>query len=169
MNYSVTVEEQINQLTLNLPPDLHIEAVTSPSELIVATEGIQGPIGYSLLSGDGYPSTNLGRNNDLYVNLDNGYFYKKINNAWEYQFYVQPQSKRIDISSQDILNKYIILDPIPNNPDQVTLRFIGGTDQENGVDFKVVGNVLSWAANPSLGVTGMEGFISNDDIVIVQY
>ena len=169
MNYSVLVEPSTNSLVVDANPDILVQVMDHIPEVTVATPGIQGKRGYSTLSGSGRPEDSLGINNDLYVNLDNGFLYKKIEYSWVYQSYLYPQSKRIYIQEEDIDNKYIILDPIPNNPDNVTMRFLTGCDQENGVEFKVMGNILSWASNPEEGVEGLEGFISDGDIIIVQY
>lgn len=162
MTTYVTVEQD-SAISIN------VENPFMPANVEVASMGIQGAQGYSLLSGHGSPTAFLGTNKDLYLNLDNGYLYKKIDDEWEYQTYITPQQKKIVISAQNILDKYVTLSPPPSSPTNVTLEFLNGGGQENGVEFKVTGSTLSWAQDLLNGVSGMEGFIAESDIIIVRY
>lgn len=69
----------------------------------------------------------------------------------------------IPITDLDITNKYITLKKAPLNPDAVVLDIVGGIPQINGVDFRVDGNILSWDG------LGLDNFIDNTDVLIVQY
>ena len=143
--------------------EANIILIEDPMQLDIASYGIQGPRGNALLSGSGAPSSSLGIENDLYLNLANGYLYKKISGVWGYQAYITPQQKKFTISAADISAKQITLVPTPNDPDEVTLEFLTGGGQENGVDFEVVGGTLSWDG------LGLDGFIETGDIIIVRY
>lgn len=143
--------------------EANIILIEDPMQLDIASYGIQGPRGNALLSGSGAPSSSLGIENDLYLNLANGYLYKKVSGVWGYQAYITPQQKKFTISAADISAKQITLVPTPNDPDEVTLEFLTGGGQENGVDFEVVGGTLSWDG------LGLDGFIETGDIIIVRY
>lgn len=69
----------------------------------------------------------------------------------------------IPISDIDVTNKYVTLSSTPLNPSAVTLGMTGGIEQVNGIDFVVIGNILSWDG------LGLDGFIDNTDVLIVQY
>lgn len=69
----------------------------------------------------------------------------------------------IPITNTDVTNKYVTLTTTPLNPNAVRLNMVGGIEQLNGVDFTVTGNILSWDG------LGLDGFIDNTDILIVQY
>lgn len=69
----------------------------------------------------------------------------------------------IPITNLDITNKYVTLKKSPLNPDAVKLDMVGGIPQINGVDFRIVGNILSWDG------LGLDNFIDNTDVLIVQY
>ena len=137
--------------------------VKDSSRVELATYGIQGPRGNAILSGSGIPHAFLGINSDLYLDLDNGFMYKKIEDTWEYQLYTYPQTVKFVISPSEADEKQITLYPMPNNSSFVTLEFLQGGGQENGVDFNVVGGVLSWEG------LGLDGFIESGDIIIVKY
>ena len=137
--------------------------VKDSSRVELATYGIQGPRGNAILSGNGIPHAFLGINSDLYLDLDNGFMYKKIEDTWEYQLYTYPQTVKFVISPLNVTEKQITLYPMPNNSSFVTLEFLQGGGQENGVDFNVVGGVLSWDG------LGLDGFIESGDIIIVKY
>jgi hypothetical protein len=93
--------------------------------------------------------------------------YKKSNQEWEYQTYLRAQQKKIIITNENIESKGLILHPIPNNSDSVTLEFLTGGGQENGVEFGVLEGVLYWDKERLPG--GLEGFIEEGDIIIVRY
>jgi len=157
----------IAEVNVNTENDLIL--IQEPSLVEIATYGIQGARGTSVLSGYGLPAPSLGFEQDLYLNLSNGYLYKKLLGNWAYQTYLTAQQKKFTITAQNILDKYVVLDPTPSNPANVTLEFLGGSEQENGVEFQVIGATLSWEADLPNGVIGMEGFIAENDIIIVRY
>jgi hypothetical protein len=145
--------------------EANVILVEDPRQLELSSYGIQGPRGNAILSGNGAPSPapNNGIENDLYLNLDNGYLYKKLSGVWTYQAYITPQQKKFTISPVDIAAGHVTLIPTPNDPDTVTLEFLSGGGQENGVDFEVIGDILSWDG------LGLDGFIESGDIIIVRY
>jgi hypothetical protein len=63
----------------------------------------------------------------------------------------------------DILAKEITLPSIPFNASDVRLTVVGGIEQENGADFIVTGDVLSWDA------LGYEALVEIGDKFIVTY
>jgi hypothetical protein len=69
----------------------------------------------------------------------------------------------ITIKQSDVNHKYITLPTMPVDPQAVSLSFVGGTVQLNGIDFIVVGDQLSWDG------LGLDGFIEKDDQIIVTY
>jgi hypothetical protein len=71
--------------------------------------------------------------------------------------------ERIVVTDEHIQNKRIILTGTPFNPNSVSLTFEKGIPQVNGIDFIVQGNVLSWNGK------GLDGFIDNTDVLLVQY
>lgn len=144
-------------------PNNIVQVLQPLSEIAVATYGIQGPRGNAILSGNGAPISSLGIEFDLYLNLNNGYLYKKLSGVWAYQAYINPQSKKFVITAADITSKQITLVPQPNDATAVTLEFLSGGGQENGVDFEVIGDSLSWDG------LGLDGFIETEDIIIVRY
>jgi hypothetical protein len=143
--------------------EANVILVEDPRQLELATYGIQGPRGNAILSGSGLPSPSLGINDDLYLNFDNGFLYKKLANVWTYQTYIKAQQKHFDLEPVDIAAKQILLSPAPSSPGDVILEIIGGTTQVNGVDFDVTGNVLSWAG------LGLDGILDDTDTIIVRY
>jgi hypothetical protein len=137
--------------------------VQDPSQIELATYGIQGPRGNAFLSGNGIPPASEGINLDLYVDLDTGFLYKKFAGAWSYQTYITPQQKKITISAQNVADKFITVSPVPKVPGSVTLEFLSGGGQENGVEFEVIGGNISWDG------MALDGFIESGDIIIVRY
>ena len=69
----------------------------------------------------------------------------------------------IPITSLDVTNKYVTLSSTPLNSNAVRLNMVGGIEQLNGIDFTVTGNILSWDG------LGLDGFIDDTDILIIQY
>lgn len=74
---------------------------------------------------------------------------------------ITPQ--RIELTQQDIDNKYVTLNITPLYPNTVSLTCENGIPQVNGVDFIVNGNILSWDG------LGLDNFLDNTDVLIVQY
>jgi hypothetical protein len=155
VDVSMQIVEQVNTLILSQ------EAGKTVS---IPAVGIQGPRGYSMLSGLGVPVSNLGINNDLYVNLANGYLYKKVSNAWVFKFNIVPQVQKITVTQQMVDDKGVHLSITPLNPDAVQLSFVGGVgDQDNGEDFSVSGDFVGWNG------LGLDGFIEVGDVLKIRY
>jgi hypothetical protein len=149
IDVSMQIVEQVNTLILSQ------EAGKTVS---IPAVGIQGARGYSMLSDLGTPDSLLGINNDLYVNLENGFLYKKVSNVWVYKFNIVPQVEKI------IDDRGVYLSIMPLNPDAVQLSFVGGVgDQDNGEDFSVSGDFVGWDG------LGLDGFIEVDDVLKIRY
>ena len=71
--------------------------------------------------------------------------------------------ERIPLTQQDIDNKFVTLSITPSFPDTVRLICEGGIEQVNGIDFQVIGNVLSWDG------LGLDNFLDDTDVLIIQY
>lgn len=71
--------------------------------------------------------------------------------------------ERKQITAQNIIDKYITLDATPAIPDVVIVDMENGIKQINGVDFEVIGNKISWDG------LGLDGFIDDTDILLIQY
>ena len=71
--------------------------------------------------------------------------------------------ERIKITEEHLQNKQVILEETPFNPKAVSLTFEKGIPQVYGIDFTVQGRILSWNEK------GLEGFIDDTDVLIVQY
>lgn len=69
----------------------------------------------------------------------------------------------INLSATDINNKYVTLENEPVNPLSVTLTPSGGPQQINGIDFEVVGLILSWEN------LGLDSFLEVNDVLVIQY
>jgi hypothetical protein len=69
----------------------------------------------------------------------------------------------ITLTEEHIREKRIILEKAPLVPECVTLLPEGGIVQANGVDFRVVGRVLSWQG------LGLDNFLEKDEVLIIQY
>lgn len=52
---------------------------------------VDGKDGISLLSGELPPYNNMGNDDDLYLNLNNGNIYKKVSGIWEYFLNIKGQ------------------------------------------------------------------------------
>jgi hypothetical protein len=155
VDVSMQIVEQVNTLILSQ------EAGKTVS---IPAIGIQGARGYSMLSGLGVPDSELGINNDLYVNLLNGFLYKKVSNAWVFKFNIVPQVEKITVTQQMIDDNGVQLSIVPLNPSAVQLSFVGGVgDQDNGDDFSVSGDFVSWDG------LGLEGFIEVGDVLKIRY
>lgn len=165
----ITVNPQNDYVVIQEPSLNDLSLVLENTAVEIATYGIQGPRGNAINSGTGVPSPSLGIELDLYLDISTGYLYKKLSGVWVYQTYITAQQKKFNITAQNILDKYVTLSPPPSNPAIVTLEFLSGSGQENGVEFKVTGSTLSWAEDLLNGIIGMEGFIAENDVIIVRY
>jgi len=71
--------------------------------------------------------------------------------------------ERIDLTEIDIQNKFVTLSQTPLVPEAVILDIEGGISQVNNIDFKVIGNKISWED------LGLDGFLEETDVLIIQY
>lgn len=71
--------------------------------------------------------------------------------------------EHIDLTQEDINNKYVTLNQTPLVPDAVILNIDGGIPQINGIDFRIQGNKISWSD------LGLDGFLEETDVLIIQY
>lgn len=69
----------------------------------------------------------------------------------------------IDLTQEDVNNKFVTLTQTPLVPDAVILNIDGGIPQINGIDFIVDGNKISWSG------LGLDGFLEETDVLIIQY
>jgi hypothetical protein len=74
---------------------------------------------------------------------------------------IPPQ--RIELTQEDIDNKFVILNIAPLYPNTVSLTCENGIQQVNGVDFVINGNILSWDG------LGLDNFLDDTDVLIIQY
>ena len=160
------------EVTVNPSPSVIVQVLQPLAEIVVAKEynvkevatyGIQGPRGNSFLSGEGLPSVSLGIELDLYLDLLSGYIYKKESGVWIFRIATVPQSKTYIITAEQIIEKQIILDIAPVNPQTVTFRFLYGTSQIYGQEYIVQGSILSWDG------FSLDGFIEEGDLVSIGF
>jgi hypothetical protein len=71
--------------------------------------------------------------------------------------------EKIQLTQDDINNKYVTLAQTPLVPSAVIIDISGGTSQLNGIDYEIIGNKVSW------NELGLDGFLDNTDVLIVQY
>jgi hypothetical protein len=71
--------------------------------------------------------------------------------------------EKIELTQDDINNKYVTLAQTPLVPSAVIIDISGGTSQLNGIDYEIIGNKVSW------NELGLDGFLDNTDVLIVQY
>jgi hypothetical protein len=71
--------------------------------------------------------------------------------------------ERIEITEEHVQNKQVILEGTPFNPTAVSLTFEKGLPQVYGIDFTIQGRILSWNEK------GLDGFIDDTDVLLVQY
>lgn len=142
---------------------INVVAVTQESAPTIHIDhvGIQGPRGFSILSGEGDPSPMLGVNDDLYLDVNTTYLYKKISGDWEYQTNLGTVTETFEITSLEIAQKYIILDR-PPRPNNTRVSFVSGIEQPRN-SYTISENILSWDG------LGLEPFIEEGDILIVTY
>lgn len=70
---------------------------------------------------------------------------------------------KIELTQEDINNKFVTLSQTPLVYDAVMVNIDGGIPQINGIDFVVDGNKISWSG------LGLDGFLEETDVLIVQY
>lgn len=141
----------------------NVVLVKDSSRVEIASFGIQGPRGNSMLSGFGLPSIGLGENLDLYIDLNSGHIYRKEIGVWVFRVSTVPQTKVYTITEEQISSKQIILDMAPIAPTSVSLRFLNGTAQVYGEQYIVQGSILSWDGY------SLDGFIEVGDIISIGY
>jgi hypothetical protein len=71
--------------------------------------------------------------------------------------------EKIELTQDDINNKYVTLAQTPLVPSAVIIDISGGTSQLNGIDYEIIGNKVSW------NELGLDGFLDNTDVLIIQY
>ena len=70
---------------------------------------------------------------------------------------------QIELTQEDINNKFVTLSQTPLVSDAVMVNIDGGIPQINGIDFIVDGNKVSWSD------LGLDGFLEDTDVLIIQY
>jgi len=163
MNGDVLISPTPNVVVQILQPAANVTVTKDDRNIEVATFGIQGPRGNAMLSGFGLPTSGLGINLDLYLDLSTGYIYRKESGTWVFRVATVPQSKTYVITEEQILSKQIILDIAPIAPTSVTFRFLNGTAQVYGEQYIVQGSILSWDGY------SLDGFIEEGDLVSIGY
>jgi hypothetical protein len=71
--------------------------------------------------------------------------------------------ENIELTPQNILDKFVTLRLTPLIPSAVIVTPEGGIPQVNGVDFEIIDNKVSWKDK------GLDGFLDNTDVLIIQY
>lgn len=71
--------------------------------------------------------------------------------------------QRIELTQNDIDNKYVTLASAPLISSSVVVIPEGGIAQAYGIDFIVVGNQLQWSG------LGLDNFLDETDVLLVQY
>lgn len=163
MNGDVTIDPSPNVIVQILQPIAEVTIVKENRNLDVVTYGIQGPRGNAFLSGEGIPSSTLGINLDLYLDLTSGYIYRKESGIWIFRVSSIPKAKVYTITQEQIDSKRIILDMAPSIPEAVTFRFVNGTTQDYGEEYTIEGSILTWDG------FSLDGFIEVGDIVSISY
>jgi hypothetical protein len=69
----------------------------------------------------------------------------------------------IELTQNDINNKFVTLSQTPLVSDAVMVTVDGGIPQINGVDYRVELNKVSWDD------MGLDGFLDETDVLIIQY
>lgn len=67
------------------------------------------------------------------------------------------------VTQQNLDDKSLTLPHTPISPESVSITFVNGTSQVNGIDYTVSGNVVSWDG------MGLDNFIELNDVLIVQH
>lgn len=71
--------------------------------------------------------------------------------------------ERIDLTQTDIDNKFVTLASTPLIPSAVIVNCEGGIPQAYGTDYVVIGNQINWDG------LGLDGFLDETDVLLVQY
>jgi hypothetical protein len=71
--------------------------------------------------------------------------------------------EKIQLTQDDINNKYVTLAQTPLVPSAVIIDISGGTSQLNGIDYEIIGNKVSW------NELGLDGFLEITEVLIIQY
>jgi hypothetical protein len=71
--------------------------------------------------------------------------------------------EEVTLTMQNIIDGQVILSRTPVLPSAVRLLPDGGIPQRYGVDYAVVGNILTWQG------LGLDGFLEEDDILYITY
>jgi len=71
--------------------------------------------------------------------------------------------ENIELTSQNIEDKFVTLGQTPLVPSAVIVIPEGGIPQINGIDFEIIDNKVSWKDK------GLDGFLDNTDVLIIQY
>lgn len=160
----------ITEVIVESSNEVTIQVLESNPLVEVFSQGIQGPRGYSVLSASGAPGSE-GINNDLYIDLDNGFLYKKIGGVWVFQINLAPVKDKFTLTPAILAAQKVTLTTIPR-PEVLTVNFIGGVEQDNdGTAFYISGNELKW--NGISPITGnpydFQTLLESGDIMIVSY
>jgi hypothetical protein len=163
----------MTSVTVESPNDISIslENPFIPASVEVAGIGIQGAQGYSVLSGNGEPISFLGVNKDLYLDLDNGYLYKKISGSWDFQLNIAPARETFILDAGILSAQKVILDIVPRNS-VLSVTFEAGIPQLNdGTHYYISGNELKWdGISPISGLPyTFQDLLEVDDVMIVTY
>lgn len=71
--------------------------------------------------------------------------------------------RRIELTAQNIIDKFVTLPDSPLIPSSVFLTIEGGIPQINGIDYEVIGNKISWDG------LGLDNFLDDTDVLLVLY
>jgi hypothetical protein len=71
--------------------------------------------------------------------------------------------EKIQLTQQNINDKFVTLAQTPLISSAVIVTPEGGITQVNGIDYSITGNKLSWEN------LGLDGFLDNTDVLIIQY
>jgi hypothetical protein len=71
--------------------------------------------------------------------------------------------ERIELTQQDINNKFVTLSQTPLISSAVVVTPEGGIPQAYGVDYTIIGNKLIWEN------LGLDNFLDDTDVLLVQY
>jgi hypothetical protein len=100
---------------------------------------------------------------ELVYDIDNKAFYGGDGNTLGGFLVSGSVAETIELNQQDIDNKFVTLAQTPLVSSAVSLTIDGGIPQINNVDFKVDGNKISWSE------LGLDGFLEETDVLIIQY
>jgi len=96
--------------------------------------------------------------NNNHINVWNGTIWVDINNVISTSYKTEIHV----LDSSDITSKEVNIITTPINSNLVRLTVIGGIEQENGIDFNVIGTTINWNGTflESVLETGMKLIIS---------